>query len=364
MGNARRAQAARACRQRKRGGPGVRCLRRLGGRRERGQVLSGARRPHVENHRVVRARPRKRASERRGAPGRRARYRRLSDHAQPLEAEAVELLRASPRSARASRACGYGTCAGRRGSGAEASLSRNACCRRGNWCESPTPPAGAACAPPQAPTSRAVLGDDVHHVGPAQRPKAQQSPFCRKPHTQLRVARNRHAAHQDLLADRALGLGRRSRTIWMSCPSARSSSTKRAALFATPFTSGGHVSVTMRCAASGVGRRDARRRSDSWRAMMRVEYDRTVTAPSPNVERSNCGSNAAVAFPPHVKRKETPMRKALRELAIQRWDDHRYYHHSRINQSLHFVSATSFLCAYACFSSIPCMPRWSGGCWR
>jgi hypothetical protein len=41
------------------------------------------------------------------------------------------------------------------------------------------------------------------------------------------------------------------------------------------------------------------------------------------------------------------MRSVLRELAIQRWDDHRYYHHSRINQSLHFVSATSFLCAYA-----------------
>ena len=36
--------------------------------------------------------------------------------------------------------------------------------------------------------------------------------------------------------------------------------------------------------------------------------------------------------------------EALRE---QRWDDHRYYHHSRINQSLHLVSAMSFLCAYA-----------------
>ncbi len=34
---------------------------------------------------------------------------------------------------------------------------------------------------------------------------------------------------------------------------------------------------------------------------------------------------------------------ALRE---QRWDDHRYYHHSRINQSLHFVSALSFIVAY------------------
>jgi hypothetical protein len=40
------------------------------------------------------------------------------------------------------------------------------------------------------------------------------------------------------------------------------------------------------------------------------------------------------------------MKELLRELKIQRWDDHRYYHHSRINQSLHFVSASSFLCAY------------------
>jgi hypothetical protein len=36
-------------------------------------------------------------------------------------------------------------------------------------------------------------------------------------------------------------------------------------------------------------------------------------------------------------------KEALKE---QRWDDHRYYHQSRINQSLHFVSALSFLCAY------------------
>jgi hypothetical protein len=35
------------------------------------------------------------------------------------------------------------------------------------------------------------------------------------------------------------------------------------------------------------------------------------------------------------------------ELQMQRWDDHRYYHHSRINQSLHLLSAISFLCAYA-----------------
>lgn len=37
----------------------------------------------------------------------------------------------------------------------------------------------------------------------------------------------------------------------------------------------------------------------------------------------------------------------LKQLEIQRWDDHRYYHHSRINQSLHFVSAISFLWSYA-----------------
>ncbi|WP_315725668.1 MULTISPECIES: hypothetical protein [unclassified Bradyrhizobium] len=36
----------------------------------------------------------------------------------------------------------------------------------------------------------------------------------------------------------------------------------------------------------------------------------------------------------------------LEQLRIQRWDDHRYYHHSRINQSLHFVSAVSFMIAY------------------
>ena len=36
----------------------------------------------------------------------------------------------------------------------------------------------------------------------------------------------------------------------------------------------------------------------------------------------------------------------LQELRTQRWDDHRYYHHSRINQSLHFVSSVSFLVAY------------------
>jgi len=37
----------------------------------------------------------------------------------------------------------------------------------------------------------------------------------------------------------------------------------------------------------------------------------------------------------------------FQELQTQRWDDHRYYHHSRINQSLHLLSALSFVTAYA-----------------
>lgn len=35
------------------------------------------------------------------------------------------------------------------------------------------------------------------------------------------------------------------------------------------------------------------------------------------------------------------------ELQKQRWDDHRLYHHSRINQSLHLLSALCFLAMYA-----------------
>jgi hypothetical protein len=40
------------------------------------------------------------------------------------------------------------------------------------------------------------------------------------------------------------------------------------------------------------------------------------------------------------------MKSFLETLKMQRWDDHRYYHHSRINQALHLVSALSFVCAY------------------
>ena len=47
------------------------------------------------------------------------------------------------------------------------------------------------------------------------------------------------------------------------------------------------------------------------------------------------------------------MRSFLEALEVQRWDDHRYYHHSYINQALHFVSAISFLTAYALLFTSP-----------
>ena len=47
------------------------------------------------------------------------------------------------------------------------------------------------------------------------------------------------------------------------------------------------------------------------------------------------------------------MKEFLHALKVQRWDDHRYYHQSRINQTLHFISAISFLTAYALMFSNP-----------
>ena len=47
------------------------------------------------------------------------------------------------------------------------------------------------------------------------------------------------------------------------------------------------------------------------------------------------------------------MNDFVKALEVQRWDDHRFYHHSRINQCLHFVSALSFLSAYALIFTSP-----------
>jgi len=43
----------------------------------------------------------------------------------------------------------------------------------------------------------------------------------------------------------------------------------------------------------------------------------------------------------------SPKMSFLDELREQRWDDHRYYHQSRVNQSLHLFSACCFLVTYA-----------------
>jgi len=42
-------------------------------------------------------------------------------------------------------------------------------------------------------------------------------------------------------------------------------------------------------------------------------------------------------------------------LRVQRWDDHRFYHHSLVNQSLHLVSAISFVIAYGLMFVDPAM---------
>jgi len=47
------------------------------------------------------------------------------------------------------------------------------------------------------------------------------------------------------------------------------------------------------------------------------------------------------------------MKNFLQALKTQRWDDHRYYHHSRINQALHLLSALSFLSAYVLIFTDP-----------
>ncbi len=54
------------------------------------------------------------------------------------------------------------------------------------------------------------------------------------------------------------------------------------------------------------------------------------------------------------------MKEFLNALRDQRWDDHRYYHQSRINQSLHFVSAISFMIAYAMLFTSPALAAMIG----
>ena len=54
------------------------------------------------------------------------------------------------------------------------------------------------------------------------------------------------------------------------------------------------------------------------------------------------------------------MESFLETLRTQRWDDHRYYHHSRVNQSLHLVSAISFLFSYVMIFKDPAVSALAG----
>jgi len=63
-----------------------------------------------------------------------------------------------------------------------------------------------------------------------------------------------------------------------------------------------------------------------------------ISRAAPNIERAL--SEGASTHPRNA------VKDFLKALQVQRWDDHRYYHHSRINQSLHLLSAVSFVAAY------------------
>lgn len=49
------------------------------------------------------------------------------------------------------------------------------------------------------------------------------------------------------------------------------------------------------------------------------------------------------------------MREFFKKVELLQWDDHRYYHQCRINQTLHLISAISFLVAYVLLFIDPAM---------
>lgn len=56
------------------------------------------------------------------------------------------------------------------------------------------------------------------------------------------------------------------------------------------------------------------------------------------------------------------MTNYLQALSTQRWDDHRFYHQCRINQTLHLISAISFLIAYGVLFFDPALAALIGWC--
>jgi hypothetical protein len=88
-----------------------------------------------------------------------------------------------------------------------------------------------------------------------------------------------------------------------------------------------------------------------FRAAFSPPFHRLFTALSRRVHKPfmTNAQHPVVIFGPQ----ELTMQSFLQALRTQRWDDHRYYHHSRINQSLHFVSALSFIAAYGLLLADP-----------
>ena len=88
-----------------------------------------------------------------------------------------------------------------------------------------------------------------------------------------------------------------------------------------------------------------------------MTFNRIRRAASPSGRRS-AGTRMRARLP--TSRLEKALKGLIHTLQVQRWDDHRYYHHCRINQSLHLVSAISFLCCYALLFVDPALAGLTG----
>jgi hypothetical protein len=74
----------------------------------------------------------------------------------------------------------------------------------------------------------------------------------------------------------------------------------------------------------------------------------TIPGPAPaGVDHFHGTAVDHVLAIPYPRCEGTRVKDFLQALQTQRWDDHRYYHHDRINQSLHLLSALAFVLAYA-----------------
>ncbi len=72
-----------------------------------------------------------------------------------------------------------------------------------------------------------------------------------------------------------------------------------------------------------------------------------AAALSRRIHRIDLGVFAWLAFTSDETMEKKKMTGLARMLQTQRWDDYRYYHQSRVNQTLHLFSAVIFLFCYA-----------------